>query len=83
MTAAELEIYRTEYRLRLAELAQPLVRHAIRYWELTLAMVRRTGVRSEWTERIHADLERARARLFSLARRARGQGVVDATKQPG
>jgi len=83
MTAPELEIYRTAYRLRLAELARPLVRHAIRYWELTLAMVQRTGVRSEWTERIHADLERARARLFSVARRARGQGVVDATKQPG
>ena len=83
MTAAELEIYRTEYRLRLAELARPLVRHAIRYWELTLAMVQRTGVRSEWTERIRADLERARARLVSLASRARGHGVVDATKQPG
>lgn len=70
MTAAELEIYRKEYRLRLAELAQPLVRHAIRYWELTLAMVQRTGVRSEWIARIEADLERARARLRMFAERA-------------
>jgi len=68
MTTAELVIYRQEYRLRLAELAQPLIRHAIRYWELTLRMVQRTGVRSEWTGRIEADLEAARARLRKFAR---------------
>ena len=85
MTAAELTIYREEYRLRLAELAQPLIRHAIRYWELTLAMVQRTGVHSEWTARIQADLERARERLLFIATRPddQGQGVSDTTKQPG
>ena len=76
MTSAELAIYRQEYRLRLAELAQPLIRHAIRYWELTLAMVQRTGVRSEWTGRIEADLEAARARLRKFADRADHRKVI-------
>lgn len=67
MNEAEMELYRSHYRSRLAELARPLVRHAIRYWELTLAMVERTGVRSEWTERIHRDLAKARSRLSSIA----------------
>lgn len=67
MTVEELAIYTEEYRLRLAELAQPLIRHAIRFWELTLRMVQRTGVRSEWNGRIEGDLERARARLRKFA----------------
>ena len=69
MSETELALYRREYRQRIAELAQPLVQHAIRYWELTLSMVGRTGVRSEWTDRIRRGLERARMRLRTFAQR--------------
>ena len=70
MTAAELAVYRTEYRRRLADLVRPLTRHAIRYWELTLAMVKRTGVQSEWAEKTRVDLEKAKSRLLRDASRA-------------
>ncbi len=56
--------YEDEYRAALRRLVKPLIRHAIRYWELTLLMVERTGVESEWRRRTEADLERARARLL-------------------
>ncbi|MEZ4247133.1 MAG: tetratricopeptide repeat protein [Polyangiales bacterium] len=59
-----LQVYEEEYRTSLARLVKPLVRHAIRYWELTLLMVERAGLESEWTERIREDLERARTRLL-------------------
>lgn len=59
-----LEIYRREYRSQLAERVRPLIRHAIRYWELTLLMVERTGVRSEWVERTRVQLDHARLRLL-------------------
>lgn len=59
-----LQVYEDEYRTSLARLVKPLVRHAIRYWELTLLMVERAGLQSEWTDRIRVDLERARARLL-------------------
>ena len=49
---------------------KPLIRHAIRYWELTLMMVERTGVRTEWSSRVRDDLERARVRLLDSARPA-------------
>lgn len=58
------QIYEAEYRKELARLVKPLVRHSIRYWELTLMMVERTGVESDWSERIRADLARARTRLL-------------------
>ena len=54
------------YRSELRELIRPLVQHAIRYWELTLRMVERMGVRSEWTERVRRDLERVRQRIMGL-----------------
>ncbi|MGB5812013.1 MAG: tetratricopeptide repeat protein [Polyangiales bacterium] len=76
-THAELTVFRQHYRLRLAELARPLLRHAIRYWELTLAMVERTGVPSEWTDRIHRDLARTRARLSPIADRSEAQPSRD------
>ncbi|HEY8428283.1 MAG TPA: tetratricopeptide repeat protein, partial [Sandaracinaceae bacterium] len=61
MNEATTELYRREYRLELARHIRPLIRHAIRYWEMTLLMVERTGVRTEWAERTRADLERMRA----------------------
>ncbi len=61
---SERDFYESEYRNSLASLAKPLIRHSIRYWELTLVMVERTGVETEWTRRIREDLERARTRLL-------------------
>ena len=58
------EVWLDEYRLELKRWVKPLIRHAIRYWELTLLMVERTHVSSEWTDRIREDLERARTRLL-------------------
>jgi tetratricopeptide (TPR) repeat protein len=52
------------YPQELAKLIKPLLRHAIRYWELTLMMVERTGVESEWAALTRADLERTRALLL-------------------
>lgn len=60
-----LAIYQREYRMQLAERVRPLIRHAIRYWELTLLMIERTGVRSEWVDRTRAQLDRARQRLLT------------------
>ncbi len=60
------ESYEREYRAKLGRRILPLLRHAIRYWELTLLMIERTGIRSEWTERTHADLERSRQRLLQF-----------------
>ena len=52
------------YPQELAKLIKPLLRHAIRYWELTLMMVERTGVQTEWAEATKRDLERTRALLL-------------------
>lgn len=74
-----LELYHDEYRNSLARLVKPLIRHSIRYWELTLQMVERTGVESEWTTRIEADLERARTRLLE---QPEGQGGLPPRPAP-
>jgi tetratricopeptide (TPR) repeat protein len=59
------DAYADEYRHELARLVEPLIRHAIRYWELTLMMVERTQSQTPWAERIREDLERARQRLIT------------------
>jgi len=59
----DLALYQGTYRERLKALVKPLLRHSIRYWELTLLMIERTGVESEWTERIRGDLNRVRSLL--------------------
>jgi tetratricopeptide (TPR) repeat protein len=67
MSPEALALYQREYRAQLADRVRPLMRHAIRYWELTLMMVERTGVEPlerEWVERTRADLEQARLRLL-------------------
>lgn len=65
MTDAQLEIYRATYRDELRARVMPLVRHAIRYWELTLTMVERTGVETEWTTRVREDLEHTRTLVLA------------------
>lgn len=79
LTGEDQAFYENEYRLALASLAKPLIRHSIRYWELTLVMVERTGAESEWTQRIHADLERARARLLE---QPEGPGGIPSPNAP-
>ncbi len=74
MSTEECDFYKEAYRTRLAELVSPLTRHAIRYWELTLDMVARTGVDSEWTERIREELAEVRSRF---------QPRADAASSPG
>jgi hypothetical protein len=59
------QAYADEYHRELARLVEPLIRHAIRYWELTLMMVERTQSQTPWAERIREDLERARQRLIT------------------
>jgi hypothetical protein len=60
LSPAAKEVYPAE----LAKFLKPLLRHAIRYWELTLMMVERTGVQSDWAARTKQDLERTRALLI-------------------
>ncbi|MCZ7683329.1 MAG: hypothetical protein M5U28_32895 [Sandaracinaceae bacterium] len=64
MNEATTELYRREYRQELARHIRPLIRHAIRYWEMTLLTIERTGVRTEWADRARADLERMRGLLL-------------------
>ena len=59
-----MPVYEEEYRSELSRHVRPLLRHAIRYWELTLLMVERTGVQTEWAERTQGELERMRALLL-------------------
>jgi tetratricopeptide (TPR) repeat protein len=60
------------YRQELAKLIKPLVRHAIRYWEVTLLLLERTGFQSEWTTQTRADLERVRSLLLEQPEGAGG-----------
>lgn len=59
------QVFADEYRKNLREMVKPLLQHAIRYWEMTLMMVERTGVRTEWTERTRADLSRVQGTLLA------------------
>jgi PAS domain-containing protein len=52
------------YPKELAKLIKPLLRHAIRYWELTLMMAERTGTQGEWVDKTRGDLERTRALML-------------------
>jgi tetratricopeptide (TPR) repeat protein len=52
------------YHDELAKLIKPLIRHAIRYWELTLMFIERTGMKTPWAEKTKADLARVRTLLL-------------------
>lgn len=52
------------YRDELAKLIKPLVRHAIRYWELTQLFIERIGIQTPWAEKIKTDLTRVRELLL-------------------
>lgn len=79
MTDQQLAMYRDAYRAELRSRVEPLVRHAIRYWELTLLMVERTGVDTQWAVRTRAELDRARQLLVTgeLPDQDRGTALAD------
>ncbi len=79
MSDQQLAMYRDAYRAELRSRVEPLVRHAIRYWELTLLMVERTGVETQWAIRTHAELDRARQLLVTgaLPDQDRGTALAD------
>jgi hypothetical protein len=52
------------YHDELAKLIKPLIRHAIRYWEMTLMFIERTGMKTTWGEKTKTDLARVRALLL-------------------
>ncbi len=62
---AALQVYREEYRAELRRRIRPLLRHAVRYWELTLLMIERRGIEGPWAERVREGLRRARQRLLA------------------
>jgi tetratricopeptide (TPR) repeat protein len=70
------------YPQELAKLVKPLLRHAIRYWELTLMMIERTGVRTEWSAATRADLERTRALLLEQPAGPGGLPASSTQKSP-
>jgi hypothetical protein len=55
---------RATYHEELAKLIKPLIRHAIRYWELTQMFIERTGIHTPWALKIKTDLDRVRALLL-------------------
>jgi len=52
------------YHRELAKLIKPLIRHAIRYWEMTEMFIERTGMHTPWAEKTKSDLVRVRALLL-------------------
>jgi len=52
------------YHQELAKLVKPLIRHAIRYWEMTQMFIERTGMKTPWAEKTKTDLARVRALLL-------------------
>jgi len=70
------------YHDELAKLVKPLVRHAVRYFELTLMFIERTGVKSPWAEKTKTDLERVRALLLEQPEGAGGLPTDSAAQVP-
>lgn len=52
------------YHDELAKLVKPLIRHAIRYWEMTLMFIERAGLKTTWADKTKTDLTRVRALLL-------------------
>lgn len=60
LSAEGRDIYHTE----LAKLIKPLMRHAVRYWDLTLMFIERSGINTPWADKIKVDLARVRRLLL-------------------
>ena len=70
------------YRDELAKLVKPLIRHAIRYWELTQMFIERTGIQTPWALKIKTDLERVRTLLLEQPPGPGGLAPAAAPLQP-
>ncbi len=70
------------YRDELAKMVKPLIRHAIRYWELTLMFIERTGIQSEWAQKTKTDLERVRGLLLEQPAGPGGLPAADPAAVP-
>jgi tetratricopeptide (TPR) repeat protein len=70
------------YPQELAKLVKPLLRHAIRYWELTLMMAERTGAQGEWVDKTRADLARVRDLLLDQPAGAGGMPTPEKPQSP-
>jgi tetratricopeptide (TPR) repeat protein len=68
------------YHQELGKLIKPLIRHAIRYWEMTQLFIERTGTKSPWADKIKTDLARVRALL--LEQPGGEGGLPEAGTQP-
>lgn len=77
---ADRAVFAEEYRRELSNMIKPLLRHAVRYWDLTLMMVERTGVRTEWADRARRDLERVRQVLVEQGPGAGGLPPASGTQ---
>ncbi len=64
--AESQRVYEEEYRKEMATMIRPLLEHAIRYWELTLMMIERTGIRSDAKTKMEKKLMSIRARLMTV-----------------
>jgi hypothetical protein len=78
------------YHEELAKLIKPLIRHAIRYWEMTLMFIERAGVKTNWADKIRTDLTRVRALLLEqppgeggLPQQQNAEGATPGTAAPG
>ena len=67
------------YHQELAKLIKPLIRHAVRYWEMTLMFIERTGMKTTWAEKTKEDLTRVRALLLE---QPPGEGGLPPQAQP-
>lgn len=67
------------YHQSLAKLIKPLIRHAVRYWELTLMLIERTGMDNDWSRKTRDDLVRVRGLLLE---QPPGPGGLPATPTP-
>jgi hypothetical protein len=83
MNDQQLAMYRDAYRAELRARVEPLVRHAIRYWELTLLMVERTGVDTQWAIRTRSELDRAHQLLATGAMPEQDRGTQLADPRGG
>jgi hypothetical protein len=70
------------YHEELAKLIKPLIRHAIRYWELTLMFIERTGMKTPWAEKTKTDLVRVRQLLLEQPEGPGGLQPAAATPTP-
>ncbi|HKP56787.1 MAG TPA: tetratricopeptide repeat protein [Polyangiales bacterium] len=70
------------YHDELAKLIKPLIRHAIRYWELTLMFIERTGMKTTWSEKTKTDLARVRQLLLEQPEGPEGLPPAAATPTP-